>query len=744
MPNGVDMNKETSIDNNSSIETGKGPEKKNIEDYSYLELQGSIIGEEDRDKKEALLEEHRGRIKELEDMGILKRKAAKDQITSIIVQSKWDKVYKNIVFFGGKMETSARQRYQEYEDPRYLGAVEQAYVITANQVIYEGLLAREDDFDDDGYDEYLNEKLNSVRGRVRLNNLKRSMEAKVFDFGEMELKSLVGTETSEHDLVYDELKYGRPETTTELNVERMAEAVEKGATRARERTREKERLSAEREYWDYLNAERWSETVYDFDKEENPFYVQMNRKEREFFNKRHLLHKATQYKREKAWSAKDMIANESLQKISKQDIIRFYKKEGVSQVLHEYVRLADNNKVPNDLVGNPLNEGSRDIATILKESKTYFLKCSDRSQIEVYRDYVYQKALNNLLDQNVSKEEAILKAREAEQIGYNLLLVTNTFESLDSQWKGDRKRKTISRTKKTSLNVAVSKDLWNKPIRTFLNPIDTVVELAERPREKEVGTGALSEWAEEQIRRSVGGWRYRLGLTKDLPEDFNGFDEIKIVESNPRSISSIAARLKNKYWKVEKKKKDGKTKYTLHMPEMYLHNQFTSYWENEEVAYYENGKEKKTPLIDYLRSGETVLEGWSGCGDFSSYMVNASYKERLWDLCQPNGGEIGKGDVYEWTRVVNQALGAIGKRDDEELKRWLLYAKYGVSKNKRLAKISQSPYSKNKIYQMMRNLKKDGEEFMKLKNIYFDWDWKGVNRGVRKLGSMIKDLIIGD
>lgn len=183
----------------ATLEPQLTPEEKEVnrlEALPYVALRAEIIDEDDTRKRQPKLDQLNKRVYELTRLGILDRVGIKDGIKERARRSTWEKgtpdyFYTQLAAYASSQENEARGTSAYRDNTRYEGLIKDAVSMTATQITVAGLDARRGQVPDFGA--YVNEKLSSTRGAERLNELRKTLRAKVLDFTDLELKLLVDT-----------------------------------------------------------------------------------------------------------------------------------------------------------------------------------------------------------------------------------------------------------------------------------------------------------------------------------------------------------------------------------------------------------------------------------------------------------------------------------------------------------------------------------------------------------------------
>ena len=738
----------------------RATELSRLSNASYKDLINELHNTEDESVINRIKVEQQKRVNEVIGMGILPKEIADpdsdwltDRIVSILSNSKWknNEYARNIYSFAQSQENEANGIEGYRDNSRYKGLVGEAISSVADKVQYEGLMRRKGEFkNDEEFDKYLAHHGYDLN---KLNLLGKRLGAGFISFSEDPIdfvgKDVKKTETGEE--LYERLKNEKVETqeypekekqkqeeTTQTVTEKSLEVgitdEEKPMTarqykQIEEEMEKKRRLAAEQEYADFVNNERWSDSGYKIDEKENPYYISLeNDKDRQDFKRRVTLHYAAFVKKRQSWSFDLMTQNKEMQELAVEDIQQLYETPGVSDVLHEYV-----NRIISD---SPLKMGFVDPETkkVFKKELT-LRKCTNRQMINYFREDIQnnvqeklkkeykQKGLEDEEAEKLSKKESL----DAEQIGFNLAIVSNLFESLDARWSGENK-KTKKReyllgdySRENYSNIRRERgfeifqgatDIMNKPIRTAFNPIDALVEMATKEVGKESETGVFTKWASKQIRKSLRDTGYE-GDFSDIK-----FEEMELIDDNDAK----------KYWRVEKTNTGG---YKLCLPELYPLRFIGSYWEDASAYRLEdidsNGEVKKGRkphlLLEFIQKGEKIP--WNlayKTPGFSGYLVDASYRANVWDMFSTEIAQKGGINRDEMLK----RLGSIDERDNESLIRWLGYAYRGIDYNKRLPTMVISIDERESIEDFNEFLESKGETegIYDKDKMYFKWDRK--------------------
>ena len=487
--------------------------------------------------------------------------------------------------------------------------------------------------------------------------------------------------------------------------------------------REVQKMPPEEQYIDFITKERWSDEHFDPEYEENTYYMGLRGEERENFRRRVKLHFAAWTKKRNSWSFKDMTENGPMRDLSTEDIEGLYKIPGVAEVLKKYVDFVDNDtKLPMKFINTATN----------KEDERSLRRCTNRYMIKVFRENITEGLKKEFLDKSIagdiSKENAeanaAILAEDAEQIGFNLAIVSNLFESIDAKWEGvniktgiketlqgDFERKNyreIRRTRGFKIFQG-STDIMNKPIRTAFNPLDALIEMAVKPEEKETEAGVFTKWASNQLREQLRRAGYQGSYEDFIDNDWGGFKEVVIIDDED----------KENYWKVQK---IGEGEYKLFAPECYPLRQIGSYWEDAtaidpSTISKENLRGDKKTFLQFIREGKEIPFDYAyKAPGFSGYMVDSRYWSEVWDLYNSLGKEFNYIDILK-------TIGNVGEKENENIKRWLFYANKGLDSKNRIPTIRmtfQQRYSMegSRLY----------EDYLSEDDLYFPWNRKAESR----------------
>jgi len=738
--------KEQKISPTIQPEVEKLPSKeKTIEDLPFDELVQRTIQEEDEEKIISYKKEIHKRADEAESKQYFDRQYLKNKILDTTRESSWDTYYDNLITLAQNVENEARGHLGYRDNPRYDGLVEMAVKLAARKTKDEGISRKIDQLRNEGkpqeeIDNYLIRKFGSPKGEERYENNKKVLDrVQIIDFTALNLAEMVGAderrkrEAAEEDKRRREEQMPKEEPEQE-NINLTAKEVAKGMKELR--------LSEEQELEDFIVRERWNDNVYEFDKKENLYYKSIEKtRDRQIFEWRVWLHwaMATRQSPDKntgSWGAETFAGNSAMKRIPQEALQALISQDnfpGVFKVLHEYQKIVEEDIVP------PKNTTStgfeppkgyyRDDKGEIQEKSLTLMDCVLRDDIDVYRMMVEQKVCDNLFieyqQKGMDRDEAVRKARydarNAEQIGWNIWVVQGGFDR-ESIWMGtdvntgerreltddsdSRVYKDIVRIRGPKISQAAT-DMMHKPVRTFLNPIDALIDMATRKgaEDKEQKVGGLYDWAARNIRRS---------LTESGVDDLDkfsndgGFEKVIIIDDNDE---------KN-YWKVV----NDNGKYTLYLPQFIPVRTMGSYFEHTKALDpKQNYKERS--LIDFVREGREIPWEYTK-GGFSSYLVDTSYWVNIWDTLSYETSKKGGEDE----EVVMDMLGSVGRREDESFLRWIRYSHQGVDNNARLPNMAITPADRRSYELLRKQYKSEGvkdEENMYTKEkIYFRSDRK--------------------
>ncbi|OGM26212.1 hypothetical protein A3A76_02200 [Candidatus Woesebacteria bacterium RIFCSPLOWO2_01_FULL_39_23] len=505
------------------------------------------------------------------------------------------------------------------------------------------------------------------------------------------------------------------ERAVELASRRRTEGVQKVEIQVSEE-------DARKAQEDFIALERWSDTTKFESIEKDDYYRSLDSDdERTRYRRRLMLHHAVFYKKRNAWTFEAMAKNAEMQELAIEDIQALYETPGVSKVLQEYVRLMDTNE--------RIGMGYTDPITRTEDERA-LRECTTRDMIDVFRKRVQNKIeeemYRTLPTENESEADYRKRvqetARTAEQIGFNLAVTTNLFESLDAQWEGINKKtgrlepitgdyrrvnySDLRRVRGFKIFQGAT-DILNKPIRTAFNPIDALIEMATKEERKETETGVFTSWASNQIRNSLRG----AGFSGDF-KDFEGFEEVELIDDEDS----------NNYWKVE----NDEGHYKLFIPELYPLRQIGSYWEDAKAYDLSDmdrisGQPREKSFLEFMREGKEIpFDMAYRAPGFSGYLVDANYWVGVWNLFDNEVAK--KGGVDE--EVMLKALGNVGERDNEGMIRWLGYAYRGIDENKRLPTMQVTIGDRETYEIISREAERVGEvdNLYNKENMFFGWD----------------------
>lgn len=415
------------------------------------------------------------------------------------------------------------------------------------------------------------------------------------------------------------------------------------------------KLSADEKYRDFLkNTEYFNEP---FDKrvvKEQSYYVKMSDYEKD----EHLafVEMINVGRNKKAPNPQlppnlETLSMAGYEQLSTHETAMLYHKPGVRIALETIVDVFDND--------TPL--GRRDGGEVYSlrtvgDNKTEVDTCRQKIRELITKSVVeesFAKRGENLDPKKGGNEEELKqKVREAEQIAFTTLYIGGYFDSGDSVWSN------IGRTRSLS---CMSDFLVNAPMKLMGNPMDWLVSTFKKDGGDVNVVGSFGDWAYTQALESNGGKPLNIVEVEFIAD-----------ESDPET--------KDNYWKISVvgNDKDGKPTHKIIVPECYPRKLIRSVFEETRVK----GGDL---LIDYVRQKKEIpwdqvpSNMWS---EFASRLKKASVVS---DHLQGNvplkwGAVEGYG---AWVKKINSALSKFGLRNEESIKRWILYATLGVKVNKR-------------------------------------------------------------
>jgi hypothetical protein len=469
-------------------------------------------------------------------------------------------------------------------------------------------------------------------------------------------------------------------------VSNRAEELEQRAVGLRtvDQSQQQRSEQARLKYATFRQRERWCDREYDLDEDEDAYLNSLrNPHERAMFERRVTLHVAVMNKM-RAAGLEDMANNKELGSLSQEDVRALYEHPGVRRAMELYVHLASQRV--------RLNRAGTRIANPRDRDKLGYtlLSAPSRTEIDVYRRYVEAELGRS---GGLAPDQAL----DAEHTAYNMLLASNTFEAYDTEWKtvsiGRLGRRQV-RTVGLQLKASTIGDLWSKAARIGMKPLDSLLEAATKEEAKQRPLGAFEAWAREQINASMN----KSGVDK--------LDMVALIDSHDA---------KN-YWKIVRVGHGRNQKTILFMPEVYPVQLMKSHWENTGVKV----RGQDVTLNKFLEQGIEIPWKDVVFGGFDGVTLNAAHANEVWDLYQLGGGRMSGKPEAEWAQTVLGSLARFGWRLDEGKRRWLLYARNGVQREKRLPYINTYGVGK----QIQREVLGEGKygTYLDYHRFYFNWD----------------------
>lgn len=462
------------------------------------------------------------------------------------------------------------------------------------------------------------------------------------------------------------------------------------------------RLSSDEKFMELLNAEEWADDPVPPVSPEAapPYYVDMIAAEKRIHRIRIKFENAAFFKHNRLNppTLDTYSKYESWGGLPVAEMRLLYEVPGVKEALRSYVKLFDSNQQ----IGTR-GDGRTTFSLRTAENREELMvgRKMIRKEIEKVVAAGYRSLYESLDDSDRRKFEKRglnimgsgdreaegrplleLKAREAEQIAFNLHSIGLLFESIDSQWAGDRR---IRAPESTS-------DLVNVPLKNAMNPLDALISSFSKEPDKFSPVGKFGRWAYNMVLASNKG-ALSGNSTRNvvlLPED----------EGN-----------QNKFWTVDKRTG------TLYMPECYPRQFFGSIWEETSAG--------NKRIIDYLREGQEIP--WDRVSEsmWTDYAGKAGKAGAIWDLLDGKSiirwGELE--NVLLWVQEVNKALAKFGLAKEEGVKRWILYASNpgSIKLNSRAPKLAAT----NTKLDILSELGSRQANYIPGGNLLFPWDGRG-------------------
>ncbi len=287
------------------------------------------------------------------------------------------------------------------------------------------------------------------------------------------------------------------------------------------------------------------------------------------------------------------------------------------------------------------------------------------------------------LDPNSRDKTLSFKCRDAEQIAFNLLYLGGFFESVDSQW--------VNGVRVRPPQIATA--LVSPAIKDSMNPLDSLIDTLGKDPASRPLNGTIDRWASNQTLKSNNG------------RPLSNIDRVLIVDTNKGSN-------KNLFWTIH----DGGR--TLWAPECYPTKLVKSVWEETTTDT------SKRTILSYLIAGEEVpWDEIKGEGMWGSYGSKLGKAGTTLTLLQ--GGTSIRWGEYEntrlWAEAVENALAKFGRKQEIEVKRWVLYASNGINPNKREPVLNNS----NIRLDILGNLGPGRADYLPKSDLLFPWDKHG-------------------
>lgn len=409
--------------------------------------------------------------------------------------------------------------------------------------------------------------------------------------------------------------------------------------------------------------------------------------------------------------------NQELNSIEKEDIKILYNIPGVRQALHEYAVLVKDRNEPtvNEEFSQYLiemvdtgdrevvaalmemdkeNAGVRKVAEKLKNSN--IMMSGSDPELKLYHRFVQYKVRYAVVDgfgqrgKDLDDRTVDLKSIDAEHVAFNLLYISNLFESLDSEWNEKGRISTGSCMNSRMVNIS---------LKLQMNPMDSLIASTLKAEGDFAQTGNLGRWAYEQTRASI----------EELGEDVSKYDEVVFLDETKDN--------KDKIWTVDELPGDG---YRLNALNCYIPQLVKSAFEDIKI----DGKS----ILDTLYDDEEVR--WDEAnrlwGGYTYSVGQASEIRKLIFGKLPLKTGVSD-DVIEWSNTVRDLLSTSGLANDKRVLRWILYSTVGVKNDERAPRIKGR---QNQLrWQFSGDTKLGVNLFANRNEEFFPWDQEsGLSR----------------
>lgn len=462
-------------------------------------------------------------------------------------------------------------------------------------------------------------------------------------------------------------------------------------------------LSKDEKYMAFLGGNEWfNKPTQPVNPEAAPsYYVEMTKSEREIHDLVIEFTNAANFKKARAVppTLEVLSKYEGWGGLQTPEVKKLYEWPGVRKAMEIMVKAYSDDQ-PLAVRIKETRDGSVNEGYSLRTAKNRgeVLKCRekvrDQIQSDVARGYL---SLGNNIDQtsrhNLSNRGLLnmgrmggdpellkLKAREAEQIAFALLYLSNTFESLDSKYNDMGRNRAPS----------CMNDLVNIPIKFAMNPLDTLLGSFAKDSSEVVLYGRFGEWA----------YNMALQSNNSKPPSIENVHFMADENKNPKD-----------YWRVSNNGKD------IIVPECYPRDLVKSLWEEVSV---DTGGRTRTKLIDFLKNGEEIP--WDKVSDsmYIDYALKLGKAGVISDILQ---GKIpikwGDNDtVGDWIGNAQSALAKFGLRNADSVKRWMLYASVGIKPTSREPRLRDQ----NRKLQIKAQFGVMTGNYLPHDKLFFPWD----------------------
>lgn len=313
------------------------------------------------------------------------------------------------------------------------------------------------------------------------------------------------------------------------------------------------------------------------------------------------------------------------------------------------------------------------------------------TEIEEFRDKITHYLETQL---GMSHSQAI----DSEQSAFNLLFIGNTFEPTDSVWVANSDG-TYDRTRGPKMAAA---EFVVSGIKTAMKPMDAALRTIVKGEEEFKEVGGLGKWIKTQGAQALAN----IGEAK--------FDYVVCIPYQ----DSRRKQCENEWW-TAKKRPDGKV--VLYVPDFYAPVEMVgSVWDETSID--------NRPLMDFIRNGEDIPWDKVPSDMWANYGSKLKALDTKWKYLQADdqaiqlnagvfggfGGAVQK--LQPWAAKINKGLADLKERNNDSVKRWIVYADTGVDPDSRLPKVNVTGPIRDRLNSTLK-----GMDFIS-EQPFFPWD----------------------